>query len=368
MTSLPDAPAYYDVMNRLDVPSVELPVELADLVERISRAPREVGAETSLDCPSIEIYSDRPFFALLTPCYRTTCQVGKNFLLDRTCSDKNEGDPIYVSAVDIYDKYGIRIVHAFLYQLLSRVKLYDIQAIALYLIGSLAVLNEHDLYVKLLERPSTKHREDNLLQTINKSCHKLLELFRDTEAMYPINKSVERVTQELPVELLAIIFKSTRVNKATRGIYLASRQGRELRAGEMAIRACYLSVSRVERSKHETYACERDVVTIDNGYHFKRHNLLCRPVSPTVVSYSWKDIAEICYKPEIETFEAMTSKLDLTDGSRLCVLILLLQHREPLKHILAYRSVATKILSHSELVDLYLRLREGYLEEFSASC
>ncbi|CAH6421543.1 Hypothetical protein POVR2_LOCUS386 [uncultured virus] len=346
--NLSDAPAYYDVMNRLDVPSVELPVELADLVNRVCRVPREVRSQ------SIEIYSDRPFFVLRPLFYHTTCQVGNKHVFSRTSCDNKVADAIYISAVDVYDRYGIRIAHTFLYRLLTLVKIHDIEAIALYLVGSLAVLDEHDLYVKLLERRSVKHREDNLLQTINKSCHKLLEVFRDIEAMYPACNSIEQLDAQyqLPVELLAIIFKSARINKSTRQVYLASRQARELREGEMAIRACYPSVSRVE----DSYISDFDEVTICNGYHFSRV-LIPQLVRPIEVTYSWKDMAMISDKSEIETFEALTSDLDLTDGRKLCILVLLLQHTEPTISIVT----EMKTLSHAELVDLYLRLRDHYL-------
>lgn len=359
----------------------ELPPELLPLSLLRTRTPEETA---------LEVYSDRPFFKLKVGMFRITCRIGTSFCLSRQISVQ-EQDGIrtavtHASALDVYERYGLDVTLTLLKAQLDNTRRGTLSTfyLAIYLIGSMAAMEEDVTdFITVLNRDRSLVHE-----TVHSACSHLRDLLIKLEEKQfgtnlraceqPRCSTSKRPTEEqpceqsLPCELLALIFRSARVDKRTREIFLASRSGRMLREGELAARCLYYPATSeggyLFRSGHLSIRLQ----TIDDSSVYRLSNSALYMVREEEVIHqvhSWRDYARLTGKTEEEVFTQTIVTADESDVPTLCTCVLLLLNKNLI--IVPFRRMKAlpprkedRFFALEELIALYSELRDDQLFQY----
>lgn len=144
----------------------------------------------------------------------------------------------YISALDVYDRYGLAVCSSYLKSLYSAVAsgTYSATSLLMYTIASLAELD-----MELAQSYSVQLKyKDKAHFSLRYCCYEFLLLLRQFDDKQPkLATELQEVTIELPVGVLAMICRSNRVSRATAKSFIAMRLKNRscmLREGELAAR------------------------------------------------------------------------------------------------------------------------------------
>ena len=317
---------------------------------------------------AVEVYSSGPFFKLESTGSEVMCSVSCFEMARRV---RTRHFITYVSAVDVYETYGLDIAYSFLRAIRTSnsesTSAHRVLVMA-YLISSLSILDEG--MATLLIRTM-----DELLQlhVIANCCNMLFDKMIELEEKKAKLAHPLETTNEcpLPTELLAMVFQSVRVNHSTRSSWLQirsqERRTNGLRQGELEARSRDCGVSIIDErfwlsEGSVRFAKEEDAYSlhIDEYLHSGRGVYREDDEQPTFTEVAlWTEYARVAGRPKREVFLEATAELDLNDCSTLCTWILLLAKRSGYE-LLRGKSKTTK-LYHSDLLACYTELRDTYL-------
>ena len=356
------------------ITSAPLPSEVADLALYLTSGSSEYNKWRT-----IEVYSDRPFFKYSTTETSVSASCG-SFNVCRKL-DKESCNPTcsYISAIDVYDKYGLQVCCSFVNFLYTAVmnETYHSRSLLVYAIASIALLDR-----PFAELIMSQSGDDSLESILREVCDSLIETVLELDEKQPkLAHELEIVTHDLPVEILSLIFRSRRVNKATSQHFISSRRDRTLRDGELQARAIYSSISNI--GNRIFISCSGVLVVLNNkaivcdmssaGSILKTNNLESEDTIDNVsITISPRDNAKLTGRSEKGVFELLTSQVDLTDIRQLCLWILMMRDRNEVlqsgydsmtKHIFN-KSIENHIeIERAELLQMYEELRLDVLRE-----
>ncbi|CAH6420647.1 Hypothetical protein POVR2_LOCUS214 [uncultured virus] len=326
----------------------------------------------------LEVYSDRPFFRYSCSERSTNCSYGD---LSVNCKVENKQQVVtYISALDVYDRYGLVVCSAYLHALYSAVVAgsYSGCSLLAYVSMSMAGLDMEGAQYYLPEASEVDPQP--LPSRLSECCLTFLSLLSDYDKKQPrLASEIQQVTIELPVEVLAMICRSRRVSKRIGQHFLSLRLKQRscmLREGELAARSLYtVSVqlgSRIWTSCSTMMVLQGDRAIVADSRDMSgvadRCNVAQSEVKVSSHLHSWKDYARLIGRDEKQVFIEVTNQVDVSDIAQLCSWILLLTDR----HVIldsaiscAYKPMKElQSLTHSELRDLYSRLVDEVLAEY----
>lgn len=321
----------------------------------------------------IEVYSDRPFFRYCTSETSTFCSYG-DFAV--SCKTDNKQEVLtYTSILDVYDRYGLSVCSAYLKSLYNAVIAgsYSARSFLLYVCMSLAGLDieEARSYSQQLQQKTS------LSSVVNDCCLTFMVLLEDYDEKQPrLLTELQEATQELPVEVLALIFRSRRISKTIGHCFISLRLKQRsclLRERELAARSlCVPSIgfgTRMWSSSYTTIVLQDDraLLTGDMYSIMSLCNITQEEVKINSQLYSWRDYARLIRREEKQVFEEMIKQVDTSDITQVSSWIIVLLDRDKI----IYSSVCDgrdirpdQWLTIQQLRELYCRLVEEVMLEY----
>lgn len=313
-----------EALFHLDMDEPELPPELHN-------TPFETRPERTP-----EIYSCRPYFLFSTTSKGVACVAGTSSVVkkikDRELYLSCRFTPVYV-----YDRYGLNMTYSYVRRVLSLgCEEYQLET-AVYMLGSLVMLCGQGPNIEGFRKRLDKKQEiASVLVDVCRLFFELLTLLEQNEPVLP-----EPLTSDncvvLPIEILARIFRSKRIDKKTSALFSAEQQKRDLREGELMCRGLLSPIACVNDSNWNcsllaANLSEGRVVMGPHGYVYDKmanaavaNSNYIRPILSKIIAYqSWLDYARIVGRPAREVLEQVTLELDLTDIVTVCTWVLLL--------------------------------------------
>ena len=349
------------------IESVSLPPGLYALPFLGMFWPIEQHYEKQQDIISLEVYSDRPFFKMTVQDSCVACSVG-TYRVSKYREAEDVTIVHYISVVDVYDTYGLDIAYAYVRNLFSRTLRGFLTSVytTMYIAGSVLLLDREagDVLLDRLDR-------ENVYVILLDSCRVLFELLVQLDEKQPkLEKQLDNVTRVLPDEILALIFRSKRVNKSTSQYFTSMRADCCLREGELMARSKYVVVTVLNQC---CFTCSPVAAIVEDDllYLYELRDIyrksLIESDSNSLVLHSWRDYARIMQISERQAFENITSGLDLTDLSTLGIWILLILHRRTPKDNPWFNkpTIPMKNLTKSEALAWYRQLHAEVLAEYS---
>lgn len=262
-----------------------------------------------------EIYSDGPFF---------------NFYSERATTG-HDGSRI------VCERYGLLVARSFILHL-WRGRGADLTSMdcAMYMLGGLVLLSEDEELISsyLASMDNASELELCLLNL----CQLVYSLLSEQDNREPVmSEPLRQLTDEpiLPTEVLALIFRSKRINRATSASFCSVRERRRMREGELSNRAIYGCVSCVDQ---RYFICGGDVSAViseDNEtvklvsssralVDMNRAVWENRSGGGVTLVCSWRDYARLTKRLESSALLELTPQLDLTDLVTVVIWMLLL--------------------------------------------
>ncbi|CAH6420487.1 Hypothetical protein POVR2_LOCUS173 [uncultured virus] len=243
--------------------------------------------------------SETPYFTFSCKSGKPTCTIGrvtvtsnKTFKMKRNWKLESN-----LTVLDVYNTYGLDMACSYLHHI-CKLKLsakYP-DMLRIYLIGNLSLVQ-----LELAARIYEPKMLSSPVQDILISSYALLSELAMREGKQPrmLGELVPHETN-LPVELLAKIFQSKRINKQIAEQVTMQRQSRSLRVGEVAARAIYPSVKYSNQFRYWVASSPKhswllQVVEVDDEedeYSLTYENKAIGS-SGEIVLYSYRDYARL---------------------------------------------------------------------------
>lgn len=282
--------------------------------------------------------SSRPFFKCQLAGGMGVCIAGNIALsipqLEQI--DKSWKIATTLSVIDVYDAYGLETAYSYLHHLYHlEISMNYPQYLALYLVGSLAILNPEcatSMYKKIRKQSAA---------IVLAACSILLAELALLETKQPILSCSEITahTTVLPIEILARIFNSKRISKQIAEQVTLQRRGRELRIFELQCRAIHPIISkndltettRENRWQSVMNECNKVWLMEQRGDDFivssramGLADVMLSMTKSKQVLYSYQDYARMRNLPLKQVLSSMLREVDTKNEDMLCAWILML--------------------------------------------
>ena len=278
-----------------------------------------------------DIFTTRPFMRVRILEKGILGQVGSSLFHYETMEAMalRKSDTV-ISVLDVYDCCGFEMAYSYLHRTYhSEMCVAYPKLLCIYLATSLAVIKPS--YVEQIFLIMKDNPEALSLLLCSTLITELILLEQKGRSGLPLSSDLVPHQTELPVEILARIFNSTRISKSIASDVVQLRSNRELREGELTARArhTYIMHDPVMRTWSGLSGAGNKYLHV-NSTEGKFSLDYCRTVGVVdegtgrPVLYSYRDHARIRRAPERLMFQKAVAEVNTEDEDELCAWILLL--------------------------------------------